>query len=707
MTGIVVVCYYSPCRVLQTGSHQSSRTSQPICPAFWGVAKRPLLPYDVPLLKQPPSASLFPKTAREQRPAFLSLKENINTAHTPFSDHHSKITKLAIHFKGIPPSAMKDNMSCAEEGSFFSHTSSLSLLTLVFLILIYSLSILTDDYIVPTVTIFHRYYRLPKELSQIFESTSSSMPLLFLTSLSVFVTRDQTGVGAVVGSSVFSLAFVVGCATIFATVGDPVDWRIILRDAAFSTLGVLTVLGTSDLISPGEITRAESSFLIVLFVLYVIFIFKLNEGYLRLFRNGTNSEESTESSNSTVGNSNTEDNHCPEVGVMVGELEPMETVDITNAVVQADECITDEGMDLPSSASPTASVVNPSVDGNHSIMRLFGTICKLFDWLLFPFALLLRKMFSLTIFDSSVSRRNHLWWITLTQSLLWTGTLSYALLKVANIISCHARISSSLMGLIGLPIGLGMRDVFASVSVARDGRLYMVLRHCFARCVFDILFVLGLPWAIGPWFLPVSAGAFEAVLSPPGLISVRSLLIPSLGSFLLINDGLLVILYAQRGTPSCWVGGTLCLLYIILVGMAFLLHFHNWRKFLHMLLSHPPGRDDYICHLEWDPYSSPTSYNWVRSATRWFSTPLHVYPADESKFVYCSIAPNKAPIHGTITHSPPLDKILVDGPYFPILSLGLDQILVASALPLSTRHEMCSSPSTQCTGKKQNPLCTP
>lgn len=86
------------------------------------------------------------------------------------------------------------------------------------LVLFISLAIICDDYFVPSLECICDFLHLqPDVAGATFMAAGSSAPELATAVIGVFVTKDDIGLGAVVGSAVFNIMFVIGICALWTT----------------------------------------------------------------------------------------------------------------------------------------------------------------------------------------------------------------------------------------------------------------------------------------------------------------------------------------------------------------------------------------------------------------------------------------------------------------------------------------------------------
>jgi len=96
-------------------------------------------------------------------------------------------------------------------------------------------------------------------------AAGSSAPELATALIGVFVAHDDIGVSGVIGSAVFNIMFVIAVCALTTKTELLLNWWPMVRDCAFYFLAILALLFS---IMDEEITRLESTILLLLYVLY-------------------------------------------------------------------------------------------------------------------------------------------------------------------------------------------------------------------------------------------------------------------------------------------------------------------------------------------------------------------------------------------------------------------------------------------------------
>lgn len=171
---------------------------------------------------------------------------------------------------------------CTPADSFLKRPASLALYIPGVLILFLGLAIVTDDYFVSSLDRICEQLRLSDDVAgATFLAAGSSAPELFTSLISVFVTKDEVGVGTIVGSAVFNVLVIIGSAAALAGSVLKLDWRPLMRDSFFYFLFIALLFLSLVATSRSEATWYEGLILIVSYLGYIAFMKWGNKPYMR------------------------------------------------------------------------------------------------------------------------------------------------------------------------------------------------------------------------------------------------------------------------------------------------------------------------------------------------------------------------------------------------------------------------------------------
>eukprot|EP00168_Porphyra_purpurea_P001957 TRINITY_DN1229_c0_g1_i4.p1 TRINITY_DN1229_c0_g1~~TRINITY_DN1229_c0_g1_i4.p1 ORF type:complete len:309 (-),score=81.45 TRINITY_DN1229_c0_g1_i4:1281-2171(-) len=123
---------------------------------------------------------------------------------------------------------------CEPADTFLKRPAALVLYVPGVLFTFLGLAIVTDEYFVPALERICDALQLSDDVAgATFAAAGSSAPELFTSLLAVFVTKDEVGVGTIVGSAVFNVLVIIGVSALLAGSVLELDWRPLVRDSAF------------------------------------------------------------------------------------------------------------------------------------------------------------------------------------------------------------------------------------------------------------------------------------------------------------------------------------------------------------------------------------------------------------------------------------------------------------------------------------------
>lgn len=111
-------------------------------------------------------------------------------------------------------------------------------------------------------------------------AAGSSTPEFFASMIGVFLTKDDVGVGTIVGSAVFNILVIIGLSAALAGGDLRLDWRPLLRDSVFYVVSILLLFTFTMGSSNGKIDWWEGFILVSTYVVYVLFMAFVNRIYM-------------------------------------------------------------------------------------------------------------------------------------------------------------------------------------------------------------------------------------------------------------------------------------------------------------------------------------------------------------------------------------------------------------------------------------------
>ena len=334
----------------------------------------------------------------------------------------------------------------------------------------------TDDYFVPALERLCAQLKISEDVAgATWMAAGSSAPELFTALIATFRTKDDVGVGTIVGSAVFNILVIIGLSASLSPGAPKLDFRPLLRDTLFYgasvTLLLVFVLG-------GEVQWWEALILVIFYIAYILFMKFFNKSYMKRTEKYVISDTSV-NTHTTDGSDN----------------------DIERAYGTATQ--------PPPPVSPSSMVPfdgpTPSDDlahfdqhnENNERQRIFERPNSILEWLALPLLLPWRAAFAFTIPDVRRETLAHWWPLSFTLSIAWVMGITFVMVEATTLSGCYIGVPSAIMGLVFLAAGTSVPDALASVAVARKGRGDMAVSNAIGSNVFDILLGLGAPWLLG------------------------------------------------------------------------------------------------------------------------------------------------------------------------------------------------------------------
>lgn len=354
-----------------------------------------------------------------------------------------------------------------------------SIICLLLIIYVFiGIAIICDKYFVPSLQLICDKLKLESDVAgSTFMAAGSSAPELATSVIGVFVSEDDIGIGAVVGSAVFNIAFVIGLCALFAGTVVSINWWPITRDSFFYLISICVLfIAMFD----ERISVVESLVFLLIYFIYILFMAynkeiekkvleKLN-GYLR---------PSTDESSLVTYNHISETGHSVESG-----RSSTSSSDVESKPIKVN-------FDSKKNINEHLTISLHKVEHFQPSGQMSRKE-KVWNILIYP----LKGIYLLTIPDCSVEGKQKWFIITFSMSCVWISILSYFMVWFITIIGFNLRIPDTVMGLDFIAAGASIPDAIASLIVVREGLGDMALTNAIASNVFDILVCLGLPWFI-------------------------------------------------------------------------------------------------------------------------------------------------------------------------------------------------------------------
>uniref|UniRef100_A0A3B4U8Q4 Sodium/potassium/calcium exchanger 3-like n=1 Tax=Seriola dumerili TaxID=41447 RepID=A0A3B4U8Q4_SERDU len=418
----------------------------------------------------------------------------------------------------------------------------------------YALAIVCDDYFVPSLEkISEQNLQLSEDVAgATFMAAGSSAPELF-TSLIVFITKGDVGVGTIVGSAVFNILVIIGLSGIFAGQTVHLTWWSLFRDSSYYILSVLTLI----MVIYDATVVWESLLLMTMYGIYIIIMRPCCVGSEDPREDKMGEDASACNTSMVLLNKHGQE---PPPVMMVDELlilnphklsfseaglrimitphfSPrtrlsmagrMLISETSNSLKRTGSCSLENGGgigDAELADKPGVEVCQPEEeeddeDGIFSPVRI--PCCARVKWVItWPLGLLLY-----CTVPNCILPRWHRWFmVTFVASTLWIAVFSYLMVWMqVTIISFTLDIPDYIMGITFLAAGTSVPDCMANNIVARQMG-DMAVSNSIGSNIFDILLGLGFPWALRT--LVVDHGSSQVFINNKGLVYSVILLLAS------------------------------------------------------------------------------------------------------------------------------------------------------------------------------------
>lgn len=341
---------------------------------------------------------------------------------------------------------------------------------LVALYMFLGLAIICEEYFVPSLEKMCKLLNIKSDVAgATFMAAGSSAPELATSVIAVFVAKDDIGIGTVVGSAVFNIAFVIGICGLFAQRVIYLNWWPMFRDCIFYLISILALLFA---LRDENVTWVESVLFLSLYIVYILFMFINHRVEVWLSSLKCLSRFQPQAVR-------------PEAGITYQPLPNM-------SPGVSESCTVDKI--LHSSSSEFLSPCEPSFPSTENEGGVLSPPSSSLQKCLWIASLPILAVCYVTVPDCRRKKWEKWFFITFLLSCIWIGVLSYVLVWMITIIGYTLHIRDTIMGLTFLAAGASIPDVISSLLVARDGLGDMAVSNAVGSNVFDILLCLGLPW---------------------------------------------------------------------------------------------------------------------------------------------------------------------------------------------------------------------
>lgn len=350
-----------------------------------------------------------------------------------------------------------------------------------------------EDYFVPSLEIMSDAFHIqPDVAGATLMAAGSSAPELATAVIAVFIAEDDIGLGAVVGSAVYNVMFVISVCALGAGMVVNLHWWPLFRDCAFYALsvGALAVVILDE-----NVYWYEALGLLLLYLGYIVLMYfnsNLEQWIVPKFKHCCKPHHRP-------------NKHDPETVVLYeklrtsgdlnGKVSKMENGGDKFDGVQISSPDSDYNSDDDSTENEAMykEIGPPSTEEPHSVFEMPSSAV---GRCVFVVSIPIKVLLYLTVPDCRRARWRKWVIVTFILSLVWLSLFSYLMVWMITIIGYTLHIPDTIMALTFVAFGVSLPDVISSLIVVREGLGDMAVSNAVGSNVFDILICLGLPWLL-------------------------------------------------------------------------------------------------------------------------------------------------------------------------------------------------------------------
>lgn len=106
-----------------------------------------------------------------------------------------------------------------------------------------ALAVVCDEFFIPALEVITEKLGVSEDVAgATFMAAGGSAPELFTSVIGVFISKDDVGIGTIVGSAVFNILFVLSMCAIFSKSVLELTWWPLFRDVSFYSLILITLM---------------------------------------------------------------------------------------------------------------------------------------------------------------------------------------------------------------------------------------------------------------------------------------------------------------------------------------------------------------------------------------------------------------------------------------------------------------------------------
>ncbi|XP_030832474.1 sodium/potassium/calcium exchanger 5 [Strongylocentrotus purpuratus] len=358
-------------------------------------------------------------------------------------------------------------------------------------------------YFVPSLEILCERLKLqPDVAGATFMAAGSSAPELFSAVIGTFISYDDTGLSAIVGSAAFNIFVIISLCCFLAGQELVIHWWPFCRDCFVYVISIILMV---VVLLDGEIQWWEGLILSCGYIVYIVIMYfnpylskRAEEIGANWRRRGHNYDNPSEEED-TVSLLSDQHNEVlyGEAQTPNGELSGRHSYGTVSDYENG--YIPDGGSypEKPRTVTTTSSVVTDHPLLSEQDSHVFSPPSSWFFRVLWFVGLPVILIMFLTVPDC---RKPGLWrrlyFFTFFISTVWLAGLAYVLYWMIVVIGYTLDIPDTVMGISLLAAGTSVPDAIASVLVARDGYGDMALSNIVGSNIFEVFICLGLLWFI-------------------------------------------------------------------------------------------------------------------------------------------------------------------------------------------------------------------
>eukprot|EP00105_Crassostrea_gigas_P043882 XP_019928030.1 PREDICTED: sodium/potassium/calcium exchanger 3 [Crassostrea gigas] len=389
-----------------------------------------------------------------------------------------------------------------------------------------------EDYFVPSLEIMSDAFHIqPDVAGATLMAAGSSAPELATAVIAVFIAEDDIGLGAVVGSAVYNVMFVISVCALGAGMSRPIMWNlasiaclflwncilVYLREYGKPTLrfslrptarhNLIPYTLYANIPSPGSyctrpmqiqtnsLSPYEALGLLLLYLGYIVLMYfnsNLEQWIVPKFKHCCKPHHRP-------------NKRDPETVVLYeklrtsgdlnGKVSKMENGGDKFDGVQISSPDSDYNSDDDSTENEAMykEIGPPSTEEPHSVFEMPSSAV---GRCVFVVSIPIKVLLYLTVPDCRRARWRKWVIVTFILSLVWLSLFSYLMVWMITIIGYTLHIPDTIMALTFVAFGVSLPDVISSLIVVREGLGDMAVSNAVGSNVFDILICLGLPWLL-------------------------------------------------------------------------------------------------------------------------------------------------------------------------------------------------------------------